>query len=508
VNRFDVIVVGGGSAGCALAARLSEDASRSVLLIEAGPVPRALGEYPADLLDAGSVRGADPGHPDNWAFDATLAAGRPYSIARGRILGGSSTINGGYFIRPRKSDFDRWSADGNAEWSFDANLPFLRALESDAQYGSTDTHGGAGPVVVSRPRQDHPVSVAFAAAAERLGFAVETDKNAQAPPGVGAVPMDVAAGIRWNSGLAYIEPILDRENLTVLGDTLVLRVLFEGPRAVGVETAGGDFEAGEVVLCAGSVKSPHLLMLSGVGPRVALERFGVPVVSDLPGVGSGFSDHPQVSVEWRQKVDTVDFDGETTMASALNFSSEGSPVPGDLEILPMLKPMAYLTSGQRVAGPLAFLVSVQNGRSRGAITLSSADPRVQPTIDYRYLSFDLDRRMMREAVRTAESLLVSTPFASLFGGFVSLPVAASDAELDRWIDDNLGTSIHLCGSARFGARGDADAVVDQYGRVFGVSGLRVADTSILPTAPVRGPAVAAILVGERVASFIRSAPLR
>ncbi|HXC38207.1 MAG TPA: GMC family oxidoreductase N-terminal domain-containing protein, partial [Burkholderiales bacterium] len=477
------------------------------------------------------------------SFVGQLLPGRVFPVPRGKAVGGSSAVNGTYFIRGRREDFDDYAAAGNHAWSYDSVLPYFIKSERDLDYEGAG-HGTAGPMPVKRaaPAQYLPVTRAFVAACRGVGFGDDPDKNLPGPEGVGPIPRNCIEGVRMNAALTYLDPCLGRGNLDVMDRSLVRRVIFDGRRAVGVELEReGRVEVcrgGETVLCASGIKSPHLLMLSGVGPAEALRRHGIPVVCDSPAVGTQLMDHPSAAVLFRVRADAVPQSALLALQACLNFTGEGSATPGDLQISCAASLRSLLSSGSGPAGsersalgqavqrvrtavkaarqlPLRLMMrtALQSGdlqmvcqfnrpHSRGTLTLKSADPREAPAIDFNYLSDPADLPRMRQMVRTAARLLESPPFLKLGAVRTNLGDAdLGDAALERWIRANMGTAFHTSSTARMGPEGDAGAVVDQYGRVRGVEGLRVADLSILPATVRRGPAATAIMIGERVAAF-------
>jgi choline dehydrogenase len=502
-EEWDVVVVGAGTSGCAVAARLA-DAGRRVLVLEAGADHPRPADFPPELRDPATMRAAVPGHPANWDLTADLTAGLTTRVPRGRVVGGSSALNAGSFIRGTRADFDGWAAAGNDLWSYDAVLPAFCRLEADADLGNRPGHGADGPMPVERAPAGHPLADAFAAAADELGCPAEPDKNADGPPGYGPVPLNVSAGVRVNTAMAYLSPRRGLPGLTVRGGVPVRRVVVEGGRAVGVETAGGVVRAAEVVLAAGAVGSPHLLLLSGIGPADDLRAAGVPVVADVPGVGAGFTDHPHVYVGFRPVRPLPPPPGRLPLHGVLHATSVDSSFPGDLEILPWLTPFSRITGGPD--GPhedeLVVGVGLQREDSRGRLTLVSEDPTRQPRLEYRYLTEESDRRRMRDGVRLAVSLLRTRPLVPLVTVGLAGDVLDRNAALDRWVRAHLTTAVHLAGTARMGTDSDGDATVDQRLRVRGVADLRVVDTSVMPQVTSRGPAATAVMLGERAAELM------
>jgi len=465
----DVIVAGGGTAGCVLAARLAQ-AGRSVLLLEAGAATA-----PPELRSATSLAGSVPGHPASWAFPGHLTPSRPFTVPRGRVLGGSSAVNGAYFVRGVPEDYG-WGPG----WAYGELLPYFRALETDHDFGGP-AHGDAGPMPVTRPSGAllSPAAAAFLEACRALGHPEEPDKNAGDTPGAGPVPANVRDGVRVSTAAAYLGP-----GVAVTERAVVRRVVVERGRAVGVEAdvdgVRTELRAGEVVLAAGAINTAHLLLLSGIGPPDELRAYGIPVVCDAP-VGTAFHDHPQAWIPYRTTRALPVRPGMILTQAALDLDdaeilATGVPLPLAVD------PPGPSAAAAWEARELALIVGLTRPESRGRLSLASADPDVPPRLEYRYLESEADRKRLDGAVRHGHELLRTPPLRDL----VAEPR-----------DTDLQTAFHLSGTAPIGP------VTDPHGRVHGVESLRIADTSLIPAPMRRGPAATAVLIGERIAAFMR-----
>ena len=511
--KYDVIIVGAGSAGSALATRLSEDPGRTVLLLEAGPDYPEFDRLPDDLKRGNNLYRTLSG-PHNWAYVATATPQQPgpVPIPRGKATGGSSAINGQVIFRGVPEDYDNWAAWGNDEWAFTRVLPYFRKLETDMDFRG-DFHGSEGPIPVRRYQRENmvPHAQAFYESCLAEGFPEFPDQNHPESTGIAPTPLNNRDGVRVSTALAYLDQARHRLNLTIRANVMARRILFDGGRAVAVEAeSGGErftVEGDQIVLSAGAIASPQLLLLSGVGPTEHLKSQGVDLVHDLPGVGQNLRDHPLVTILFRETEEPPG-DLEAMIQVNLRYTIEGSATRNDMQIGIYPVDSEYLPANVPINKDdncFAMYVALQNAETAGELKLTSRDPNVQPSLDYRYLSdpWDLDR--MRQAVRLATRLSEYPAFRQVLIERVSLTDAdlASDDALDSWLLRNVGTEHHSSGTCKMGPASDTMAVVDQFCHVHGLEGLRVVDASVMPDVIRANTNTTTIMIAERVADWIK-----
>ncbi|MGR9459412.1 choline dehydrogenase (plasmid) [Rhizobium leguminosarum] len=523
--KYDYIIVGAGSAGCIVAARLSEDPSINILLVEAGgsdrsPViamPAALPfAYQSKRFGWGYQSGPEP-HLD----------GRTIDEKRGRVIGGTSSINAMIYNRGNPLDFDGWASEGLDDWDYAHCLPYFRKMETFSG-GADEFRGGDGPMHISRCKAEHKLYDAFLRGGEQAGFSVTPDHNGYKQEGLHVAQAFIHNGLRWSTSRAYLRPALGRKNLEVKSKTTVSRLILENGAAVGIEISeNGQKEVihcdREVILCAGAFNSPQLLMLSGIGNPDELRQHGIDSKAEARQVGKNLENHPGVNLQYATNyedslVSELNLLGRAKLGTqwiltkeglgASNFFETGAflktrddvPFPNmQFEFLPLTR---YVKDGKLVAIPgFQFWMDLSRPESRGSVSLRSANPNDAPSIVFNHLASRQDLKDLVDGVRLAREL-ISQPAWDRYRGKELAPGldAQSDADLEGFVKANLGTSYHPSGSCRMGA--DDEAVVDSEGRVKSVRRMRIVDASIMPRCVTANLSASIMMMAEKISDRI------
>jgi choline dehydrogenase len=527
IQTFDYIIVGAGSAGCVLADRLSADGSATVLVLEFGGSDRSvLIQMPAALSIPMNMA------KYNWRYETEPEphlGGRRLHCPRGKVLGGSSSINGLVYVRGNPLDFERWEEQGASGWGYRHVLPYFQRAES-RQEGGDAWRGGSGPLATRYGRVTNPLYTAFVEAARQAGYPATADINGRQQEGFGRMDMTVKDGVRWSAANAYLKPAMKRPNLEVRTHALATQIILEGKRAVGVRYQQGEVEhevrAGrEVILSGGPINSPQLLKLSGIGPAEELQSLGIEVAHHLPGIGENLQDHlefyfqvactkPITLYSWQGLVGKGaigarwlvrrDGHGATNHFETCGFirSRPGIRYP---DIQYHFLPLAVTYDGKGLASEHGFQAHVgpMRSKSRGFVRLRSRDPREHPRIQFNYMSHEDDWAEMRACVRLTREIFAQKAFDPFRGREIQPGEhVTTDEAIDAFVREKVESAYHPSGSCKMGSPSDPMAVVDPETRVIGIEGLRVVDSSIMPSITTGNLNAPTIMIGEKAADHI------